>query len=359
MLHRQIENVHIEEERVILSPDALKHEYPLLEGDVQTVQKGQTAVKAILDRSDPRLLVIVGPCSIHDPKAALEYAQRLNSLAAEVSDELVLLMRVYFEKPRTTVGWQGLVNDPHLDQSFDIETGLRLARKLLLQITRMGLPVATEALDIVTPPYIQDLISYTAIGARTVESQSHRKMASGLTSAVGFKNATSGDISVAIHAIQSAARCHNFISINPEGHAAIIRTRGNPHAHLILRGGVTPNYERHHIRQCELQMKEAGIPENLIVDFSHGNSMKDPHRQAEVAHDVCTQIADGVTSIRGVMIESNLMEGNQAIPEDLSTLQYGVSITDACIGWERTEAIVHDLHRASQQRQHPTAKQLH
>jgi len=345
MIHRRIENLNIEEERSILSPDALKLEYPLTEQDIQCIQKGQQAVNDILDRKDDRLIVIVGPCSIHDVVAALEYARRLKSLSDEVEDRLLLVMRVYFEKPRTTVGWQGLVNDPHLDNSFQIEEGLRIARKLLLDITRIGLPVATEALDIVTPPYIQDLISYTAIGARTVESQSHRKMASGLTSAVGFKNGTTGDFEVAINGICSAGRCHNFISINPEGHAAMIRTRGNPHGHMILRGGIVPNYQASAVEDCRQQMIAAQIPDNIIIDFSHGNSLKMPRRQQDVCKDVASQIAKGTGCIRGVMIESNLKEGSQSIPDNLTDLEYGISITDACIGWEMTETLIHTLYR--------------
>lgn len=346
MIHRRIENLNIEEERSILSPDQLKLEYPLEESDIRTIQQGQSAVNAILDRQDDRLMVIVGPCSIHDTIAAQDYAHRLKSLADEVEDRILLLMRVYFEKPRTTIGWQGLINDPHLDNSFQIEDGLRIARELLLEITRIGLPVATEALDIVTPPYIQDLISYTAIGARTVESQSHRKMASGLTSAVGFKNATTGDLKVSINAIKSAMRCHNFISINPEGHAAIVRTRGNSHGHIILRGGVQPNYTREQVENCRNLMNAAGINDNIVIDFSHGNSLKQHRRQMDVCHDVCQQITSGASHIRGVMIESNLNEGNQIIPDDLSELAYGVSITDACIGWDMTEDLVHELHQA-------------
>ncbi len=352
MIHRRIENLNIEEERAILSPEQLKREYPLSEQHVKTVQQGQQAVKKILDREDDRLMVIVGPCSIHDTIAAEDYANRLGELSKVVSDRLLLVMRVYFEKPRTTVGWQGLVNDPHLDNSFQIEDGLRIARDLLLKITRIGVPVATEALDIVTPPYIQDLVSYTAIGARTVESQSHRKMASGLTSAVGFKNATNGDLKVAINAIRSAMGYHTFISINPDGHAAMIRTRGNRHSHMILRGGEKPNYSQSEVQNCAQQMNSAGVSDNIIIDFSHGNSNKEPLRQIEVCRDVAAQVSQGASSIRGVMIEGNIKEGNQKISDNLSEMEYGVSVTDGCIAWEQTEELIHQLYDANEGRMH-------
>jgi len=350
MIHRRIENLNIEEERSIISPDALKQEFPLVESDVQFIQQGQSAVKNILNRNDHRLMVIVGPCSIHDIEAAEEYAQKLKALSDRVNQHLFLIMRVYFEKPRTTVGWQGLINDPYMDQSFQIEDGLKLARALLLKVTRIGLPIATEALDIVTPPYIQDLVSYTAIGARTVESQSHRIMASGLTAAVGFKNGTNGDLDVAINAIRSTECCHNFISINQEGRASIIRTRGNPYGHMILRGGKKPNYEADDLENCAKRMNSTGLASNIVVDFSHGNSAKDPQRQFDVCINICEQIRSGNQNIRGVMIESHLKDGNQVIPNDLSQLEYGVSITDGCIGWSKTVQMIESLSEAAKTR---------
>lgn len=318
-------------------------EYPLTEEDVSLVSKGQEDTKRVLKGDDKRLLVVVGPCSIHDSDIALEYAEKLAKVAKKLEDRLLIVMRVYFEKPRTTLGWQGFVNDPHLDGSNDIETGLRLSRKLLRSINRLHLPVAVEALDIVTPPFIQDLVSYTAIGARTVESQSHRKMASGLTSTVGFKNATSGDVKLAINAIISAAQAHNFISINPEGQVANIRTKGNTNCHIILRGGKEPNYTTEHIREYETMLEKSGLPKSMIVDCSHGNSQKQHKNQIAVCHDLISQIQQGNQSIRGIMLESNLREGNQAL-KNASELTYGVSITDSCLGWEDTEKLLTELY---------------
>lgn len=344
MIHRRIENRNILEEREIISPDELKALFPLTESDVTTVQTGQQTVKEILLGKDPRTLVIVGPCSIHDSNAAIEYAQRLQKLSERVKDKLYLVMRVYFEKPRTTVGWQGFITDPYLNDSYQIEEGLKKSRALLLKITRLGLPVAGEALDIVTPPYIQDLISYTAIGARTVESQSHRKMASGLTSAVGFKNATEGSIDLAINAIHSAQGKHVFVSINPSGKSSIIQTNGNPHGHIILRGGKKPNYSPKDILSCEKSLKAANLPATIIVDCSHGNSLKDHNKQTDVFNNVIEQISGGTRSIKGIMMESHLKEGNQPLLSDPKKLEYGVSITDACISWETTEALILEAH---------------
>lgn len=344
MIHRRIENLNIAEESEILSPDALKSQFRLAENDIVKIMNWQRTVKFILDGTDPRLMIVVGPCSIHDPKAAIEYAQKLKSLSEQVQDKIQLIMRVYFEKPRTAVGWQGLINDPHLDHSFHIEEGLKIARRLLLEITRMDLPVAGEALDIVTPPYIQDLISYTAIGARTVESQSHRKMASGLTSAVGFKNATWGDLDIAVHAIASARNPHNFVSINPEGHASVIRTKGNDYGHIILRGGKQPNYSRKDIQECIEKLRKNNLLPSIVVDCSHGNSLKKPERQGIVFRDLLDQILEGNASIRGLMLESNLFEGNQPLTSQVEDLKYGVSITDACIGWEETESLILETH---------------
>ncbi len=343
MTDLRIENLNIIAEEPIITPDRLKQLYPLTDDITKTILDGQNAVKRILHRKDKRLLVVVGPCSIHDIDAAKEYARRLKKLADKVSDKLYLVMRVYFEKPRTTVGWQGLINDPHLDNSCQIEDGLKMARELLLYVAHIGLPAAGEALDIVTPQYIQDLFSWTAIGARTTESQSHRNMASGLSSAVGFKNGTNGSIDIAINARESVAAPHNFVSINPEGKVAVVKTKGNPNSHIILRGGKTPNYSAKHIAEYEQKLKEVGLEPRIMVDCSHANSGKKAINQATVALDIAQQIKNGNQSIMGIMIESNLHFGCQKITENISDLKYGVSVTDECIGWEETEALLKEL----------------
>lgn len=341
----RIENLHIHSETEIVHPDQLKQEFPLTQKAVDTVLHGQQTIKNILDGTDPRRFVVVGPCSIHDVKAAQEYAEKLKHLADQVQDTLFLVMRVYFEKPRTNVGWQGLVNDPYLDGSYKIEEGMRLARKLLLDIAEIGLPTAGEALDLVTPQYVQDLFSWTAIGARTTESQTHRKMASGFSSTVGFKNGTNGDLDVAINAMRAAAHENNFVSINPKGRVAVVRTKGNPYTHVVLRGGSDgPNYDAKHIAQCERHLEALELPKNIMVDCSHANSLKDPERQLLVLDDVTQQILDGNRSIKGIMIESNLNSGNQAIPKNLDDLDYGVSVTDACIDWSDTESSILTMH---------------
>ncbi|MDX9875865.1 MAG: 3-deoxy-7-phosphoheptulonate synthase, partial [Spongiibacteraceae bacterium] len=293
---------------------------------------------------DHRMFLVVGPCSIHDVDAALDYARRLKALADEVQDTLVLVMRVYFEKPRTTVGWKGLINDPYLNDTFKIEEGLHIGRKLLLTINEMGLPTSTEALDPISPQYLQDCITWSAIGARTTESQTHREMASGLSSAVGFKNGTDGNLGVAINALKSARQAHRFLGINYQGQVAIIHTKGNQHAHVVLRGGSNgPNYDAAHIKLCEAELSKAGITPNIMVDCSHANSEKKPELQPLVMENVTSQILDGNRSIVGLMIESNINSGNQPIPEDLSQLQYGVSVTDGCIGWEVTEQAIRQM----------------
>ena len=291
----------------------------------------------VLQGLDKRLLVVVGPCSIHDPVAAMDYAQRLKMLADELSDQLLVVMRVYFEKPRTTVGWKGLINDPRMDDSFHIEEGLRLARQLLVDLNDMGLPCGTEALDPITPQYLGDLIAWSAIGARTTESQTHRELASGLSSSVGFKNGTDGDLEVALNAMLSASQPHAFLGINGAGQVAITQTRGNPFGHLILRGGAVPNYDSVAVSEAVSALEKAILPVNIVVDCSHGNSRKNHALQALVLRDVAHQVADGNRAIKGVMLESNLFEGNQKLgnPKDL---RYGVSITDACMGWDATEA---------------------
>ncbi len=344
MTDERIENIHVAAEEPLLTPHQLKEAFPLSEEAVATVMKGQHSIKEILARRDPRLLVIVGPCSIHDMDAAREYATRLATLAEELEDSLFLVMRVYFEKPRTRVGWQGFINDPDLDGSGRIEEGLKRARKLLLQIAELGLPAAGEALDLVSPQYVQDLISWTAIGARTTESQTHRKMASGFTSAVGFKNGTDGSIGVAIDAIFSAAHSNHFLSVDPMGHVAVVRTQGNPDTHVVLRGGSDrPNYDSESVAACERLLRAAELPENILVDCSHDNSRKDPARQITVLKDVTEQIEQGNRSIVGVMLESHLEWGQQQISENTQALRYGVSVTDACIDWKTTEQALRDL----------------
>lgn len=337
----KIENLHILSEDTLVTPAVLKQQFPLTLQAVETVAKGQVTIKNILDRKDPRLFVVVGPCSIHDVKAAKEYAEKLNQLAQEVSDTLFLVMRVYFEKPRTQSGWQGLIYDPFLNETYQIEAGLKIARQLLLDIANIGLPAAGEALDLVSPQYLQDLFSWTAIGARTTESQTHRKMASGFTSAVGFKNRTDGDWNVALNAMKFSARPNHFLSVNPEGQVAVIRTKGNSHTHLVLRGGEGgPNYSAANILQCEQALKGAQLKANIMVDCSHANSGKDPHKQLDVAQSIIEQIVNGNQSIVGLMIESNLNWGNQAIGGNMS---YGVSVTDACVDWATTETMMRTM----------------
>lgn len=345
MNDHMLENLNVIAQEVLTSPDRLKAELPADAGVRQTVERSRQAVYDILEGRDPRLLMVVGPCSIHDVEAAHEYAERLSRLAEEVSDTMLLVMRVYFEKPRTTVGWKGLINDPHLNDTFRIEEGLHIARKLLLDLSASGLGLATEALDPITPQYLQDLISWSAVGARTTESQTHREMASGLSSAVGFKNGTDGSLGVAINALKSVSQPHRFLGINSAGQVAVIHTRGNRHGHVVLRGGGgQPNYDADNVARCEAALTKAGLTPNLMVDCSHANSSKDPARQPAVLDDVVQQIRNGNRSIIGVMIESNLGFGNQSLGEDPADLEYGVSITDGCIDWATTEAALKDAH---------------
>ncbi len=341
MADSRIENLNILSETTIISPLELKAELPITEEIVNKVMEYQHTVKNILAGTDKRQLAVIGPCSIHDYDSAIAYAKKLKELADKVSDSIFVVMRVYFEKPRTTVGWQGFLTDPAIDGSYDIETGVRQARKLLLEISELGLPVAGEALDLITPQYIQDLISWTAIGARTVESQIHRKMVSGLTSAVGFKNATDGNVMLAINAMESAANPSHFKSINPDGKVAIIRTKGNKSTHIVLRGGGgKPNYSAAHVAEYEACLKSKKLPLKIMIDCSHANSNKDHRRQHLVLNDIIEQIENGNQSIFGFMLESNLVEGNQSIPCDLNDLKFGVSITDKCVGWDETEQII-------------------
>ena len=338
-----LNNVNVAALDVLLTPDDIKQRLPMTETAAATVLTGRQTVQRILDHQDHRVFVVVGPCSIHDLKAAREYAQRLRELANEVGDTLVLIMRVYFEKPRTTVGWKGLINDPYLDDSFNVAEGLQIARALLLEIAEMGLPTGTEALDPLCPQYLDDLLAWTAIGARTTESQTHREMASGLSTPVGFKNATNGNLDVAINALQSAARPHSFLGINQYGQSAVIRTTGNRYGHVVLRGGSEgPNYDTVTIALCEQELIKNKLPLNLVVDCSHANARKDPALQPLVLNDCVHQILEGNRSIVGFMIESNLEWGNQPIPADRSHLKYGVSITDACVDWATTAKMLRE-----------------
>jgi 3-deoxy-7-phosphoheptulonate synthase len=345
MPDRHLEDLNVESFEPLVTPDDLKAELPLSPAARKTVMDARATVRRVLDREDPRLLIVLGPCSIHDPAAALDYARRLRDLAARVQDTLYLVMRVYFEKPRTTTGWKGLVNDPRMDDSFRIQEGLHIARRLLLDINELGLPTATEALDPISPQYLQDLIAWSAIGARTAESQTHREMASGLSSAVGFKNGTDGNLKVAINALKSVSRPHRFLGINSRGEVAVIRTRGNRYAHVVLRGGANgPNYDSVHVLVCEQALAAAGLRPNIMVDCSHANSNKDPALQPAVLEDVTRQILAGNRSLVGAMLESNIEAGSQPIPEDRSQLRYGVSVTDGCISWDSTERTLLSVH---------------
>lgn len=339
-----IDDLNIASNVTLITPEQLKDKMPLSELAQHTVSHGRQVVRNILDGTDHRLFIVIGPCSIHDLKAAHEYADRLKALADEVSDTLFLVMRVYFEKPRTTVGWKGLINDPYLDDSFKIEDGLHIGRKLLLDLAEKGLPTATEALDPISPQYMQDLISWSAIGARTTESQTHREMASGLSSAVGFKNGTDGGLTVAINALQSVSSPHRFLGINQQGGVSIVTTKGNSYGHVVLRGGNgKPNYDSVSVAVCEQELAKAKIKANIMVDCSHANSNKDPALQPLVMDNITNQIADGNLSISSLMVESHLGWGSQSICEDLTQLKYGVSITDACIDWDATEKSIRSM----------------
>lgn len=309
--------------------------------------QARSEIHESLFRGSPRFLLIIGPCSIHDPMAGLDYARRLATLAEQVSDRILVVMRAYFEKPRTTVGWKGLILDPHLDGSHDIGTGLRWARAFLQEVLDLGLPTATELLDPITHQYLEDLLCWSAIGARTVESQIHRQMASGLSMPVGFKNGTDGNVATAIDAMRAAAQSHTFMGANPVGISSVISTQGNLQGHLVLRGGHGgPNYSSAHLAHAESLLICSGLAASILVDCSHGNSAKHPERQPDVMEEILAQIIEGRSSIKGAMIESNLLAGNQSFPQPRERLRYGVSITDACIGWEATEALVRRLHSA-------------
>ncbi len=343
-MSERIDNLHVQSQQVLITPAELKKDIPLTDAARDTVISGRQTVMDILDRKDHRLFLVVGPCSIHDVEAAKDYARRLKQLADEVSDTLCLVMRVYFEKPRTTTGWKGLINDPHINDTFKIEEGLHIARQLLVDLSEIGLPLATEALDPISPQYLSELISWFAIGARTTESQTHREMSSGLSSAVGFKNGTDGSLDVATNALLSVLSPHSFLGINQEGQVSIINTTGNPYGHIVLRGGNgKPNYDSVNVALAEKALEKAGASKNIMVDCSHANSNKDPALQALVMENVTNQILEGNQSIIGLMVESNLKWGNQKIPANLDDLEYGVSITDACIDWETTEKSIRDM----------------
>ena len=335
--------------QVVIAPEELHREYPLSERASDTVYRTRQAIHDILQGDDDRVLVIVGPCSIHDPKAAREYASRLKRLIDEVGDDLCIVMRVYFEKPRTTVGWKGLINDPHLDESFNINHGLRLARSLLLDVSAMGVPAGTEFLDLISPQYIADLVSWGAIGARTTESQGHRELASGLSCPVGFKNGTDGDLKIAIDAIQAAARPHVFMSLTKQGHSAIFSTTGNEDCHIILRGGKKPNYDAASVNEAAQQLEKDGQRARIMVDCSHANSGKKHTQQPGVCRNVAAQIAAGDQRIFGVMLEGHLVAGRQEV-DKVEDLMYGQSITDACMGWDETEVLLRELAAAVRQR---------
>ncbi|MFO1464495.1 MAG: 3-deoxy-7-phosphoheptulonate synthase [bacterium] len=341
MTEQNLVNVNVAGYNLLPTPKQIQSQFPASERCHETVARGRETLRNILDGKDSRLFVVVGPCSIHDTKAALEYAERLRALAEQVQDKFLLVMRVYFEKPRTTVGWKGLINDPFMDDSFHLEEGLKIARKLLVQLNEMGLPTATEALDPIVPQYISELISWSAIGARTTESQTHREMASGLSMPVGFKNGTDGNIQVAINAMKSALAPHSFLGIDPEGRISVFQTKGNPYSHVVLRGGESqPNYDPASVAQCQKELEKAGLRQSIMIDCSHGNSNKDHNKQPGVFAAVIDQVLAGNKSIVGMMVESHLFPGNQAIPKNLSELKYGVSVTDKCIDWPTTEKMI-------------------
>jgi len=344
MIDQRVEDLNIENQTVLTTPEDLKAKLPASNAITQSVMQSRKVIENILDGTDNRIFVVVGPCSIHDPKAALEYGQRLAKLATELQDSLYIVMRVYFEKPRTTVGWKGLINDPHMNDTFDMETGLTVGRALMLELAAMGLPLATEALDPISPQYHSDLWTWAAIGARTTESQTHREMSSGLSCPVGFKNGTDGGLTVAVNALESVAAPHSFLGMNPQGQVSITRTCGNQYGHVVLRGGDNkPNYDSVNVALCEQDLTKQGLKNNIMIDCSHANSNKDPALQPLVLDNVTQQIAEGNNSIMSLMIESNLHWGNQKIPADLADLKYGVSVTDSCIDWDTTAKILGDM----------------
>ncbi len=351
----ETKDLRIKDLKEILTPEALMSDLPISDNAAHVVQQSRQGIYDILDGKDDRLVVIIGPCSIHDTKAALEYANRLKPLMDELKDDLLIVMRVYFEKPRTTVGWKGLINDPDLDNSFHINKGVRMARELLLNLSEMGIPAGHEYLDLISPQYISDLVSWGAIGARTTESQGHRELASGLSCPVGFKNGTDGRIQIAIDAIGASKKSHNFLSLTLKGHGAIFVTTGNPYSHVILRGGSRPNYDRESVNEAAEKLNAVGLNSSVMVDCSHANSAKKFEKQVEVCRDIAHQMKTGQDNIFGVMIESHLVEGRQDYVEG-GELTYGQSITDACIGWEASEVLLRELAEAVREKRNRVAQ---
>jgi 3-deoxy-7-phosphoheptulonate synthase len=345
----QTDDLRINHVTEVESPAAIHNQFPISESAATTVANSRTAIHNILHGKDDRLLVIIGPCSVHDPKSAIEYAEKLKVVREQLKDDLEIVMRVYFEKPRTTVGWKGMINDPHLNETFDINEGLKRARKLLLDVNEMGLPAGTEFLDLISPQYVADLISWGAIGARTTESQGHRELSSGLSCPVGFKNGTDGTMRIAVDAMRAAERPHVFMSLTKEGRSAIFNTTGNEDTHIILRGGSRPNYDQESVAEAANEMESAGLRPNLMIDFSHANSRKQHDKQIEVARDVASQIRRGNHNITGVMIESHLVAGRQDLIEGRELI-YGQSITDACINWGDSVPVLEQLAAAVRDR---------
>lgn len=343
MLKDRLNNTHVDAETVLVTPEKLKQDLPVSENALNYIASARQTLSDIIHKKDKRLMVISGPCSIHDVDAAIEYAKKLKTLQTELNDSLYIVMRVYFEKPRTTVGWKGLINDPNINGTFSIEEGLYKARKLLIELAEMNIPMATEALDPISPQYLAELFSWSAIGARTTESQTHREMASGLSMPVGFKNGTDGNLGTAINALKAAAEKHSFMGINQQGQVAVISTKGNPDGHVILRGGKAPNYDAESVAVCEALLKKAGLNDAMVVDCSHGNSSKDYARQPIVARDIVSQIESGNQSIIGIMLESHLHAGNQSSEQSIETMKKGVSITDGCIDWATTETLLREM----------------
>ena len=346
-LSQQVANLHVRELAPLMAPSELKRQLPLTPAAARTVTAARDAIRRVLGGEDRRMLVVIGPCSIHDPAAALDYARRLHKLQGELSGQLVIIMRAYLEKPRTTVGWRGLINDPQLDGSFDMSAGLALARRLLLELNELGVPVATEMLDPISPQYLDDQISLATIGARTTEAQTHRALASGISMPVGFKNGTDGGIEVAVNACVAAAGQHSFLGIDEGGHSAVVKTTGNPDGFVILRGGRHgPNYYPECVVQAARLMREAKLRPAVMIDCSHANAGGDFRRQETVWHNAIEQVVSAPTPIIGMMVESNLVEGKQPLLADRSKLRYGVSLTDGCVGWETTELLLHEAHLA-------------
>lgn len=339
-----LNNINITDEKILITPNELKKQFPLNKKNQEQISKSRKIISNIIHKKDHRLLIVCGPCSIHDSKSTLEYAKYLKSISTKLKEKLYIVMRVYFEKPRTTFGWKGLINDPYMDNSFDMESGLKIARNLLLDLTNIGLPLAKEALDPHSPQYLGDLFSWSAIGARTTESQIHREMASGLSMPVGFKNSTDGSLSIAINAMKSASMPHRFVGINQEGQVCVLHTQGNPDGHVILRGGKFPNYAPGDIKKCEQEILLEKLDPVIMVDCSHGNSNKNPHLQPNVANSIIKQIKNGNKSIIGLMFESYLYEGNQSSEKPCNTLKYGISVTDACMSWDMTEKLLKNIY---------------